>query len=74
MQKSDNSIKDLKLVQHEKILENREILITCSDDESVKLYDFDSNNAESPITNEKAPIQTFKHSDWVRALLVFPKE
>ena len=69
------SITDLKLVQNEKILDNKEILITCSDwDKSIKLFAFDSNNAKSPISNEKVPLQIFKHSDFVWALLVFPKQ
>ena len=67
----DFVIYDLKLVHHEKILDNREILITCSWNKSIKLFDFDSNNAKSPISNEKAPLQTFKHSSTIRALLVF---
>ena len=70
----DNVITDLKLVQNEMILDNREILITCSFDHSIKLFDFDSSNAKSPISNEKAPLQTFKHSDYIRALLVFPEQ
>ena len=70
----DHGIHDLKLVRHEMILDNREILITCSFDHSIKLFDFDSNNANSPISNEKVPLQTFKHSSHVNALLVFPEE
>ena len=70
----DDRINDLKLVQNEMIRDNREILITCSRDKSIKLYDFDSENAKCPISNEKAPLQTFKHSDCIKALLVFPEQ
>ena len=70
----DDGINDLKLIQNEKILDNREILISCSFDKSIKLFDFDSNNDKSPISNEKVPLQIFKHSSNIRALLVFPEQ
>ena len=50
-----DSINDLKMVQHSKILNNKQILITCSNDFSIKLFYFRPENVNSPI-NEKAPI------------------
>ena len=74
LQLHDSVIYDLKLVKNVKIQDNKEILITCSWDQTIKLFDFDSNNAKSPISNEKAPLQTFKHSHYINALLVFPEQ
>ena len=63
----------MKLLQHQNIYNNRQILITCSRDETVKIFYFNPKNVKSPI-DVKSSFKIWKHSNWVRALLVFPEE